>query len=214
MEFIERLLDFFDKPISAIEKELGLSNGYINKYATKRIADPTKLRHALKKAGLNPDYFITGAGKPDSLYKINYGGLCTGEASFRYGASDDTKIPFLDAQASAGSGKEISSGEVARYIAIPDSVAHIKGLTALTVRGDSMYPTLADGDIVICDSAGWSGDGIYVIRTSESLFVKRVVLTPAGYQVISDNALYPAYACKTEDAEMIGRVRCAVVRKV
>jgi len=200
-KIVERLLCFFGSSIAETEKKLGLSNSTLHKFKKGTIGLPRTLLGALYNHGLNPNYFITGEGSP--------------ELAAKPAAADTTAlIPFLDAQASAGEGKELESGEVARYISIPDAVAHIKGLSALTVRGDSMYPTLADGDVVICDSAGWSGDGVYVIRTAESLFVKRVVLTPGGYQVISDNALYPAYACRTGDAEMIGRVRCAVVRKV
>ena len=203
MEFLERLLDYFDKPISAIERELGLSNGYISKYKTKKISDPSKLIQGLRRRGLNPTYFLTGDGEPE-LEKKGASPL----ADFK-----KLLIPFLSQKASAGNGVDLMPGdEVIRYISIPDNIAQIKGLYALKVAGDSMYPTLSDGDIVVCDSNGWSGDGIYVIRTSDSEFVKRVVLTPQGYQVISDNNLYPPYACRTEDAEMIGRVRCAVIK--
>ena len=206
MNLLERLVTYFGESISAVEKDLGLSNGYISKYKSGRITNPTKIISALHSRGLNPAYFLTGAGSPE------VGGAAAVPEST---GSTAALVPWLEQKASAGPGKALGDrDEVCRYISIPESIAHIRGLHALTVCGDSMYPTLADGDVVICDTGGWSGDGIYVIRTAESLFVKRVVLTPGGYQVISDNALYPPYACRTEDAEMVGRVRCAVVRKL
>ncbi len=202
-KILERLVKFFGKTKAEIERELALSNGTLYRLEKGLVENPKSLTMALQQRGLNPAYFLTGEGEPE-LEKKGASPL----ADFK-----KLLIPFLSQKASAGNGVELMPGdEVIRYISIPDNIAQIKGLYALKVAGDSMYPTLSDGDIVVCDSNGWSGDGIYVIRTSDSEFVKRVVLTPQGYQVISDNNLYPPYACRTEDAEMIGRVRCAVIK--
>lgn len=122
-------------------------------------------------------------------------------------------IPYLDQPVSAGFGQELLNKEDNdRYICIPDTGGK-KDLKALTVKGDSMEPTLKNGDIVVCDTGGWDGDGVYVIKTHEFAFVKRVVLQPEGYQVISDNKMYPPYQVPvSEDTVIVGKVYCAVVK--
>ncbi len=122
-------------------------------------------------------------------------------------------IPILDQAVSAGYGKGLEDeGFPDRFITVPRDLARFKALKALPVQGDSMSPTLHEGDLVVCDSGGWSGDGIYVIKTQESAYVKRVVLTSKGYTVISDNKAYPTYSESKEDVDIVGKVRCAVVR--
>jgi phage repressor protein C with HTH and peptisase S24 domain len=65
--------------------------------------------------------------------------------------------------------------------------------------------------MVVCDGGGWDGDGIYVIKTSDEAFVKRVVSTSKGYQVISDNQAYPSYGESKEDVAVVGKVRAAFI---
>lgn len=206
MDLYERISDYYDKPNMWIEEHLGLSIGYISKCKSGKIQEPTKLLTALRKQGLNIDYFLFGEGEPDPSHPKD-------DILHVKEALEGRIIPFLDQKASAGPGKQLlDTDQKCRLIRVPESVSNIPNLAALEVAGDSMYPTLSDGDIVVCDSDGWSGDGIYVLRNHDSEFVKRVVLTPAGYNVISDNALYPPYACRTEDTEVVGRVHAAVVR--
>jgi phage repressor protein C with HTH and peptisase S24 domain len=74
-----------------------------------------------------------------------------------------------------------------------------------------MDPTLHDGDMVVCDGGGWDGDGIYVIKTSDKSFVKRVVSTSKDYQAISDNQAYPSYGESKEDVTIVGKVHAAMI---
>ena len=127
--------------------------------------------------------------------------------------SDGIVIPLLEQSVSAGRGRELREDDrPALYLNIPSEYGKYGALYALPVRGDSMYPTLDEGDLVVCDSGGWDGDGIYVIKSQECAFVKRVTLSSKGYTVISDNAAYPAYSESKEDIAIVGKVRCAVVR--
>ena len=127
--------------------------------------------------------------------------------------SDGIVIPLLEQPVSAGNGKDLREDNLpALYLNIPSKYGKYGYLYALPVRGDSMYPTLDEGDLVVCDSGGWDGDGIYVIKSQECAFVKRVTLSSKGYTVISDNEAYPAYSESKEDIAIVGKVRCAVVR--
>jgi transcriptional regulator with XRE-family HTH domain len=122
-------------------------------------------------------------------------------------------IPYLeDQKVSAGYGAELEEEErPSRYFRVPAYLGRYPDLATLPVKGDSMDPTLHDGDLVVCDGGGWDGDGIYVIRSDENAFVKRVLFTPDGYQVISDNKLYPGYVARNESLHLIGKVRAALI---
>lgn len=84
-------------------------------------------------------------------------------------------------------------------------------LSMIQVAGDSMEPTLGDGDDILVDqgdAAGRLRDGIYVLRYDDALNVKRVALNPAGgVTVASDNPAYPSWPdCDLSRMTIIGRV--------
>jgi len=85
-------------------------------------------------------------------------------------------------------------------------------LSIVRVDGDSMAPTLSDGDDILVDLDDCGDrlrDGIYVLRVDDAVVVKRLALNPMGRRVTvqSDN---PAYAdwpdCSLDDINCIGRV--------
>jgi phage repressor protein C with HTH and peptisase S24 domain len=81
----------------------------------------------------------------------------------------------------------------------------------IRVEGDSMLPTLADGDEILVDRAGAMGarrDGIYVLRFDGALMVKRLAFNPARRTVTirSDNEAYPSWSdCDPAAVEVVGR---------
>jgi phage repressor protein C with HTH and peptisase S24 domain len=77
-----------------------------------------------------------------------------------------------------------------------------------------MEPTLRRGDMVVCDSCGWSGEGIYAVRMGGSGFVKRLTKAPGKVVIISDNPKYPVReeSEDSEDFQVIGRVHCAITK--
>jgi phage repressor protein C with HTH and peptisase S24 domain len=122
--------------------------------------------------------------------------------------ADGIVIPLLENAASAGYGADLGDDDVpVRYIRVPRFLSKYPHLASLPVKGDSMEPTLHDGDLVVCDGGGWDGDGIYVLKTYDTAYVKRVVLTPKGYQVVSDNKMYPGYTGDAEEVSIVGKVR-------
>jgi hypothetical protein len=85
-------------------------------------------------------------------------------------------------------------------------------LSIIRVSGDSMAPTLADGDEILVDSGDGAErlrDGIYVLRIDDALLVKRVTLNPAArtISVRSDNPAYPGWPnCEPGAVDIVGRV--------
>jgi hypothetical protein len=85
-------------------------------------------------------------------------------------------------------------------------------LSIVKVEGDSMSPTLNQGDDILVDpgdAADRLRDGIYVLRAEDALVVKRLALHPMGRRVTvqSDNPAYPDWPdCGLELIHVIGRV--------
>lgn len=128
------------------------------------------------------------------------------------------EIPLLDVQASAGHGA-LTEVE-AHYSRFGFDERWLKNLTAsrpnslsvIRVDGDSMEPTLSDGDEVMIDRSDNGQrlhDGIYVLRSDDTLVIKRVALGPQGRQIsiVSDNQAYPSWHdVERRSINIIGRV--------
>ena len=124
-------------------------------------------------------------------------------------------IPVMDQAFSAGHGQYVpDTEEIKEYISVPNDLRKYGGsLAASRVRGDSMEPTLYDGDVIICDGSGYDGtDGIYTIIYKGNGFVKRLQRTSDGVKIISDNRHYdPMFEnSESEDFRVIGKVRAVM----
>lgn len=76
-----------------------------------------------------------------------------------------------------------------------------RNLRILAAYGDSMSPTLNDGDVLLvdCGITEVKIDAVYVLEKDEELFVKRIQRKNGTWIVLSDNKLYESYA--VTDAE-------------
>ena len=81
----------------------------------------------------------------------------------------------------------------------------------ISVRGDSMHPTLPDGCSILVDRDRrelWEGR-IYVMRTEDGLVVKRLAMDDRGrWEVRSDNPDWESVPL-TYGADIVGEVRWA-----
>ena len=128
------------------------------------------------------------------------------------------EIPVLNVDASAGYGA-IAESETAhtrfgfdeRWLARLTR-AKSASLSIIHVLGDSMEPTLSDGDEVLVDASDQGSrlrDGIYVLRADDALVVKRVTLKPGGRKITisSDNSAYPSWDdVDRSEIQVVGRV--------
>jgi hypothetical protein len=132
-------------------------------------------------------------------------------------AEDYVLIPQLAIGASAGDGAEPGDETPLAAIAFRANwVRNIasgrpEALSVISVQGDSMLPTLTDGDQILVDTADRERlrDGIYVLRTDGALLVKRLSINPASRRLTirSDNEAYPSWDdCDPAGLEVIGRV--------
>ncbi len=132
-------------------------------------------------------------------------------------AEDYVLIPQLGISASAGAGAEPGSeAPLAAFAFQANWVRHVtagraEALSIIHVEGDSMLPTLADGDQILVDTDDRERlrDGIYVLRTDDALLVKRLSVNPATRRLTirSDNDAYPSWDdCDPAGVVVIGRV--------
>jgi phage repressor protein C with HTH and peptisase S24 domain len=138
------------------------------------------------------------------------------EDSASYGALGEfTLVPRFSPADEAGTDvKGIEKRGRDRY-AFRRAWLHSKGnveeLVLIEARGDSMDPTIADGDAVLinCAKKKVIDGNMYALRTKNAVMVRR--LQPIGaarIKVMSDNKLYDSYEIDLEsgDIEIIGQV--------
>ncbi len=199
---LQRLIEDRGEDYAGLSRLLGRNPAYVQQYikrgSPRRLAEEDRRRLA-RYFGV--DEAVLGAlpSEPPAS-----GGL--------------VPVPRLDVGAAAGAGAfgddERARGHIAfdsawlRRIArgAPDQLSIIR------VAGDSMSPTLGDGDEILVDQGDAEGrlrDGIYVLRIDDALVVKRLALNPTARSVSirSDNPAYPGWPdCALDAIDVVGRV--------
>ena len=124
-------------------------------------------------------------------------------------------MPYLDQDLSAGKGFPLpDSDSKIGLICVPESLREYKeNIGVLRVKGDSMTPTLNNGDLVICDSCGYdNGEGIYAIRLNGNGYVKRIQVGKGELIIKSDNSRYEPITepLNSQNVEIIGKVHYVI----
>lgn len=124
-------------------------------------------------------------------------------------------IDMLDVSACCGSGNEITSEPVIGTWQMPlvdyksMSLSSPENVKLIKATGDSMTPTVQDGDYVFVDISNQyiTSDGVYVLRLQTGLSIKRIQNGLSGdVTVRSDNPAYSPISAKLEDIKILGRV--------
>ncbi len=85
----------------------------------------------------------------------------------------------------------------------------LKAIEAINVTGESMEPTLNDGDVIFVDISKnqYSKDGIYSIHTDDGLLVKRIQKRADGqFDIISDNHVFSNQTINKNNLTVYGKV--------
>lgn len=218
---IDRLIREKGSDYSAVSRIMGRNPAYMQQYLKRGV--PRRLpeldRRRLSQFLGVPEHEI-GGPVPDELPAVIPPldeKAEAGPAKAETYPHPYVAVPFLSVDASAGPGAlPDGEGERAALLFEPRAARQIasaatEALSAITVSGDSMFPTLADGDQIVVDAADRARlrDGIYVIRLDGALMVKRLAVNPATrmLSIISDNQTYPSYKdIHPGDVEIVGRV--------
>ena len=198
---LARLIDEQGADFAGLSRLIGRNSAYIQQYI--RRGTPRRLAEADRRVLAR--YF----GVSEELLGA--------PAEERVRQDGPVRIARLDIGASAGGGAlggvEREQGHIAFDPAWLRSIAaDANRLSLIRVEGDSMAPTLADGDEILVDRGDGAErlrDGIYVLRIEEALVVKRVAPNPAAptLSIRSDNEAYPGWPdCKADSVDIVGRV--------
>jgi hypothetical protein len=196
---LQRLIEERGEDYAGLSRLLGRNPAYIQQYIKR--GSPRRLAEADRR--LLARYFGI-----DESRLGGEGGEATGLLP----------VPRLDVGASAGAGAFDGDERPLSHIAFdPAWLRRIaRGapdlLSIIRVTGDSMAPTLADGDDILVDRGDGAErvrDGIYVLRIDDALVVKRLAVNPAArtLSVRSDNPAYPGWPdCDPGAVDIVGRV--------
>ncbi|MEP2101285.1 MAG: S24 family peptidase [Parasphingorhabdus sp.] len=203
---LERLIRKNGDDFSSLSRMLGKNPAYIQQYIKR--GTPRKLDEEDRRK-LAEFYAID-----EQLLGANIPAVTTQTSSLS--SQNMVRIKQLQLGASAG------PGSLADDEAPQDSMAFgakwlkqigtdPKKLSLIVVDGDSMDPTLCDGDDIMVDHSAAERplrDGIYVLRMDDVLLVKRLALRPSGQLSIrSDNERYPDWDdIDPAEVNIIGRV--------
>ncbi len=131
---------------------------------------------------------------------------------------DFVKIPRLEVAASLGTGsitpeEDNIKGYLAfRNIWLQKRRLNPRFLTIIDAVGDSMHPTIHDGDVLLVDlrQKEPQDNGIFVLRLDNQLYAKRLHTRPGREVVVhSDNPASPPFPIalgRTQGVDIIGRV--------
>ncbi|MCQ9124734.1 hypothetical protein BKK56_04095 [Rodentibacter genomosp. 2] len=176
---------------------------------------PRNLLEISMALGVNPVWLQSGIGEPFE------GSTDVSTYATTEDDEDNITLDVLDIEASAGHGA--TNGDMVQVVKqlrfVPDQFyKYYPGITPaniriINVKGDSMFPTFNNGDLLFVDISiqYFDGDGVYIFTFDNTLFVKRVQKTGRNYCIISDNDnVYKPWYIKPEEApEMLihGKVR-------
>jgi repressor LexA len=124
------------------------------------------------------------------------------------------EVPRLDVGASAGPGGLVEGEARRRPGALSPALLRELGVRAeaasmIRVKGDSMLPTLADGDEILVDRDRRRVEGrggVFVIRLDGELMVKRLRVGVGGIELVSDNPDWETRLVAARDLDVVGRV--------
>ena len=208
----ERLTSLMnEKGISQAElaRLIGIKQPSVFKILSGETRNPKKILEIATALNVDPHWLKTGEGDPDPSYRIV-------EVSEPQNPNT-VRIDILDVEASAGNGTYLSPTEQGLLSQEFDLTffrqqfgrADAKHLKLITVKGDSMAPTLESGDLLYVDISEnyFAADGLYVFTFDGQTFIKRLQKVGKEMLVISDNPTYKEWTFTQDDDVFIhGRV--------
>ena len=184
----------------------GVKDRSIRNYLAGKIPELAPLAAIAGACGVSLNWLVSGIGPRDLHPTIIPNDEVDDHDRQSQFLSDTGKsryvaIPRLNIAASAGGGALAEHAQVVEYLAFDADFVRTrlrrdpKHLVLIEARGDSMEPTIRDGDILTVDVSpdqSLQSSTLYVIRIDEALLVKRLDRRIDGSIIVhSDNLRYP-----------------------
>lgn len=209
-ERIEERLRAMKISQSELARRVGVSQPTINQLISGTAQGSKHLHRIAAELGTSPAYLL---GESDDLEPIEP------RVSSIQALSDEldlSLIPMLDIGYSMGGGTVLTAyrqtGVVPFARTLLRSVMRGTFSDVFVARGegDSMHPTILDGDLVLIDTSQKDidkQDRIWAVSYGELGMIKRVRRTPGGsYLLMSDNHTVRDVECFDGEMNVIGRV--------
>lgn len=189
----------------SIDRIKSLSSGRVSMFA------PNEIKALVQKLHVSPVWLATGEGEMFHPSESKPAGQSFAPEGF-------ILVPHYEVQASAGHGALVHSDQIVDYLAFKaDWVRNTLGvvqkdLALISVKGDSMEPTLSNEDLILVDMRKnrVEDNAIYVLQLDGTLLVKRIQRKLDGtLHVMSDNSRYQPEivgADRSADLHVLGRV--------
>lgn len=209
-----RMIHLYDTD-EEIEQEIGRSMKQLGRYIDSGDL-PLSVLASMSKHSLTPmDWLL--ATQEEYSNQLSEASEQVGQKVSSVTAENFAFIPRLDVSASAGNGSVAMSEEADGMLAFRAEWLRRRGInpkmaSALTANGDSMEPTIRDGDTLLVDRSidRVKDNGIYVVVIGGLLVVKRVHTSMDGsITLLSENSVYPPETVKGDavnDLVFAGRV--------
>lgn len=203
--FADRLqIAIGDESIHAFARRADIPDSTLRQYLRGSVPGMDKVLQLSEAAGVTLDWLVAERG---AMRPPEHSATMT----------DLTMIERLDVEASAGNGALVDNEQALDFVAFQTRWLRRKGINPaavrlLNIRGDSMEPTIRDGDIALVDTSidDIIDNAIYVLVVGNRLLIKRIhILMSGALRLISDNALYPHEDVPASEAEFVrvsGRV--------
>ena len=187
----------------ALAARIGVSSSSLSQWASGRFRPSDEAIAALCEFfSVTPAWLLYGDGNAPEGQSIVM--------------SDTVAIPQLDVSGSCGFGDTVEEFvSLVRMIRVSLSFLRIycpgannHALHIIPCRGDSMEPTLSDGDTVIVDASQTrpTSEGVYAVVLNGCVFVKRIQFLQDSYRLLSDNKRYDAIDVRScDDVKIIGK---------
>lgn len=200
--FADRLKELKgERSTNRFAQDLEIGGSLLRKYLAGTVPGIDKAAQIAQVTGTDLEWLITGRRSDKEL---------TFDA-------DLTLVERLDVEVSAGAGALVESERSLDFMAFQTLWLRRRGIDPaavrlLNIRGDSMEPTIRDGDIALVDTSIQDiiDNAIYVISVGNRLLIKRVhILMSGALRLISDNQIYPHEDVPANEAEFVrisGRV--------
>ena len=173
-------------------------------------ANLRSLEQMAQVLGVSRDWLVDGIA-PDNADIVD---PTAGPGAFMQAAL--RQVAVYDIEASAGDGAVVTMDDPLFNIGFSQEMlsditsAQNDELAVIRVRGDSMLPTLMDGDMMLVDTTkrNLNYDGMFILRYGDVLRVKRIDVNPATRRLLvkSDNPAYDPFEVDRDDLDVIGRV--------
>ncbi|MCP1997269.1 helix-turn-helix transcriptional regulator [Flavobacterium sp. HSC-61S13] len=220
-ERIKELAEYHNITISAFEKSINASNGYVNSISKSIGLDKiTKILEVY--SNLDLEWLITGNG---SMFKDNPNSLTTESVHSSRKTADAVydlqRVPLFNLEATLGLVPLMSNGNddaIIDYLTIPN-LPSCDG--AIYATGDSMYPLLKSGDIIAfkrVDTTNLFFGEMYILsifldesNTYKTVkFVQKSELGDDYIKLVSQNQHHSSRDIRLNQIAAIGLVRASI----